>query len=188
MKTETLFDNELDAGPSSLMGPPRVGEEAARIEIRRDREWFGKIRDYEIFVDGVSAPPLGRSGPVRYRVRPGWHSVMAKMDWCRSETVSVYLQADQHVILNCGTADGVRGLNRSMLVLLAATFLIGLPGILIDRWFPHWKEGITALLVQTLFFVCLATLGLCEILLFSKMMPWKPPGSLIQLVQVEVDG
>ncbi|MCL2364501.1 MAG: hypothetical protein FWC71_07560 [Defluviitaleaceae bacterium] len=57
------------------------------IRITRGSTWADKIRKYKIFIDDVYQGDIERDQTKDYEVPHGIHTVVAKIDWCTSNTV-----------------------------------------------------------------------------------------------------
>ena len=186
---DDLFDNQLDAGPASTTGPPSAWEEAATIVVRRRGEWFGTKCVYKVTLDGLAVAPVGTEGSMLYRVRPGWHAISAGQSWVRTETLGVHLAADERAVFVVGMhADVTRLWNSApdflALMLGFAGVALGLAGL-----FPAWEAMLSLIVLKGLAFPCLACAGLCQLLAFRRMMPWRPPGTFFFLERIdEIEG
>lgn len=57
-----------------------------RRTANRFPDWF---RKYALLVDGEQVGKVGRAGEVEVGVAPGRHAILAKVDWCSSNTLEV---------------------------------------------------------------------------------------------------
>ncbi len=72
------------------------------IEVARTKAWWrDRFRAYEVLVDGEVAGALKRGEKVAISVEPGWHEVLARIDWCGSPPVALDLAPGQTARLEC---------------------------------------------------------------------------------------
>lgn len=67
----------------------------ARIVLTRPREWFGRFRKLQFTVDGEVVAAVKIGATVEVRVEPGPHELQLQMDWCRSPSLPIVVQAGE---------------------------------------------------------------------------------------------
>lgn len=145
-------------------------DDDAFIEVRHEA-WFGLWRTFEISIDDHPVGQVGRRSPGQYRVPPGWHTVTARMDWARSEAVSVRVDPGERAAFCCCMERFTARLYVTTMVLLGIMLVIASTGT------ASWASA--GLLRQALHLTFLGSLGvlaICELLLFCRMTPWNSPG------------
>jgi hypothetical protein len=76
---------------------------SSRIILTRVVDYFAMWRKYRVFVDGQKV------GTILYRkteylsVRPGRHRVQVRIDWWRSNLVSIDIAEGEDIYLECGS-------------------------------------------------------------------------------------
>jgi len=78
----------------------------AMIRITRTNEFTNRFRDYRIFIDGRFAGVIANGETKDFATIAGTHTVIAKIDWCSSEEVTVHFS-------NGETKDFVVGGNKT---------------------------------------------------------------------------
>lgn len=64
----------------------------ATIRVERERSgWTDRARAYRVFVDGVEVGRLANGESGDYPADPGRHELFLKIDWCRSEKLTLDL-------------------------------------------------------------------------------------------------
>jgi hypothetical protein len=172
----------LEAGFSNLSD----SDEWGIIEVRHASNWFGVYRDFEISIDGRVVGRVGRRAPGRYRVAPGWHTLAARMDWVRTQCASIVVDSDEHAVFRCGMVSfysRIWTVTVIMIGLLLALSAIpyGMGWVFprLDSWRP--------LIFGVCSLPCLMALGVCELIVFSGMTPWSPPGRVMRLFRLPVE-
>lgn len=156
--------------------------ERAAIEVRRAAKWFGVLRAFEVSIDDCWVGRAGWNVPGRFPVSPGRHTVAAKMDWVKTKAVPIDLDPGECLVFVCDMESSCRRAWNVALLMLGV--LITLSGIsLCVTWAFPWLKSHTASLVGVCGLPCLAAMGVCEIIVFSRMMPWSAPGRALRLVQ-----
>jgi len=74
----------------------------ATIKIQRTSEYNNKLRDFGIYVDGIKVGTIADGAVKEFTTTPGTHVVMAKIDWCSSQNVSVVVVVDKAAMLEVG--------------------------------------------------------------------------------------
>ena len=88
--------------------PPQITDDLrhelagdSTIRVTRGVSFADRLRAYRIIVDGVERARLNAGKSVDISVAAGGHSVVAKIDWCGSPTVSLRVDADATATLEC---------------------------------------------------------------------------------------
>jgi hypothetical protein len=127
------FDNQLDDGSAAAV-ERFIQDGAAVIEIQRRREWVAGFRSFKIVLDDRVVGSVGTSAHTLCYVRPGWHTLMAKMDGIKTETLSIWLEQDDRAVFLVGVRPEVtRALDRTWSAFGA--FLV------LRRALPWWPPG-----------------------------------------------
>lgn len=67
----------------------------AQIEITRSSEYANRLRSIKIFIDNEHAGSISNGETKSFDVSEGSHSVQAKIDWGRSNTVTIEIGKDE---------------------------------------------------------------------------------------------
>lgn len=59
------------------------------IKISRDSSYCDRLRKYKVYIDDEYVGLINANETCEYNVKPGKHTVYAKIDWCRSNAISV---------------------------------------------------------------------------------------------------
>ena len=157
-------------------------EQEAFIEVRHAAS-FGVWRTFAITIDDHRVGEVGRHSPGRYRVPPGRHTLAARMDWVRTQTVTVYLHTGERAVFRCGMEVFAARLWVIALILLGVVVGVTAVSILLARVLPgHIRYGLSVFAG-----CCFCPLGLCELIVFSRMRPSSPPGRVMRLFRLPVE-
>ena len=72
----------------------------AIIRIHRSNEYTNSLRSYQVYIDGRKSGTLRNAEVREFKVEPGTHSVVAKIDWASSNEVEVEVKEDEVKELN----------------------------------------------------------------------------------------
>ena len=90
------------------------------IRMRRTTSYADGLRAYRIVVNGQEVARVSPGQSVDIPVRPGTHSVVAKIDWCSSPTLTCSVKPGEVAHFECG--NNLRGF-RIVSALFYAVFL-----------------------------------------------------------------
>jgi hypothetical protein len=74
----------------------------AIVEVQRD--FIGlrdHLRSYQVVIDEEVVGQLGAGESQAFEVDPGPHELFLKVDWCRSEKLTIALKPEQTVAFRC---------------------------------------------------------------------------------------
>lgn len=74
----------------------------AIIRVQRSREYNNRMRDYKIFIDGKQVGTIANGETKDFETTLGQHIVTAKIDWCSSPDISVFVKDNLVTILRVG--------------------------------------------------------------------------------------
>jgi len=72
------------------------------LQIQRSTEQNNRRRSFKIFIDGKEAGTIENGELKSFTVIPGAHKIQARIDWCGSPEVQVYLSEGQTQTLQLG--------------------------------------------------------------------------------------
>jgi hypothetical protein len=122
------------------------------IILQRHNEYVNSQRGYRIFIDGVEAGKIGNGETKSYAVAAGSRKVMAKIDWCGSEEIEVYVKEGESVTV------AVSGFRFSNWLMPLSSGIIAL----------HFILGMTIDFSYLIFLVIPVLLGLIYLLTIGK--------------------
>jgi hypothetical protein len=102
-----MQDADQFAAPQPVSEKSRSGNHGSVIRVTRPTSFVDALRAYRIIVDGVESARINSGKTVDVPVNPGSHSVVAKVDWCGSQTVCLDVDAGDTIHLEC--ANNSRG-------------------------------------------------------------------------------
>ena len=65
----------------------------ATIRINRPNEWANINRNYKIYIDGRFAGEIANDTTKEFPTTEGQHTIIAKIDWCSSQEISINVSA-----------------------------------------------------------------------------------------------
>lgn len=71
--------------------------EKSTIRIRRAEDFFGMARKLKVLIDDEHVTDLKYGEGIDIHVRPGFHTVRVKMDWCTCRPAGVKLDSGEQV-------------------------------------------------------------------------------------------
>ncbi len=159
-----------------------VWEQGAIIEVRHAANWFGLHRSIEVSIDGYRVGSVGRKTPGRYRVAPGRHTLEARMDWCRTQSVSIDMDANERAVFHFSMERFYSRVWTLAVIVLGMLYAAwGISNGL--AWTFPWLSSLPRIVIGYFGIPCLLVLGVCELIVFSRARPWSPPGHLFRLIR-----
>jgi len=79
----------------------------AALRIRRPIQFADLIRKYRLFVDDVQMGEIRPDSEIEIQVTPGTHCVLARIDWCSSNSLQIEIEQGQVFDLEVGS--NIRG-------------------------------------------------------------------------------
>ncbi len=75
-------------------------EKTGKLEIHRESQLVAKLRSYSIFVDGEKAGSVRDGSTAMFSLAPGSHDVSVKIDWKKSNTITITAETAKTIKLN----------------------------------------------------------------------------------------
>jgi len=72
------------------------------IKIKRTNEFINMARNYKIFIDGQFVGKIANGATKDFPTTSGQHTVIAKIDWCSSPSISVDISTNETKYLIVG--------------------------------------------------------------------------------------
>jgi hypothetical protein len=67
----------------------------AKLFIKRKKEWNNRARKFKLYIDGEKVDNIGNGEIKEFELKPGKHTVIAKIDWMSSPEFKVDLSDDK---------------------------------------------------------------------------------------------
>jgi hypothetical protein len=67
----------------------------AIIRIERKKQFINILRDYQIYINGQIAGTLSNGETQDFIIHPGQHTLVAKIDWCKSQEFQIMVEENQ---------------------------------------------------------------------------------------------
>jgi len=99
-----LFSGQLNLSPQRILR--QDNEIRTGISLRRIRDLIGIYRGLQVFLDGQEIGQLLYGARCSFGALPGRHEIYVRMDWCRSEPLSLTIDSGGVVQLECGCRFG----------------------------------------------------------------------------------
>src|SRR5690242_13723550 len=74
-----------------------------RLVIQRSRDYTGLARRLNVYLDGIQIGSVKSGDTETFMVAPGQHSLYVRMDWKRSDALSLNLESGTTTNLLCGS-------------------------------------------------------------------------------------
>lgn len=92
----------------------------ATIIIHRKGSFNNRMREYHLFLDGKKVASIGNGQSKEVETTAGQHTIIAKIDWCSSQELTLILSENEKVTL---TVDGFKNSNWIMPLALGSISL-----------------------------------------------------------------
>jgi hypothetical protein len=96
-----------------------IQPEPVTLTITRTTSYADRIRGYRVMLDGAKVASLKAGEATTLQTTPGHHSLVLKIDWCRSNCVEFDARSGENLSFECGSS--MPGL-RLLLAILYITF------------------------------------------------------------------
>lgn len=83
-------------------GPAKKGDSPTSIIIRRPPQFVNRLRKYHLLSDDKEIGEVGNGEEKVFGVMSGKHSFYIKLDWIKSEALTLDVRAGETVRLVCG--------------------------------------------------------------------------------------
>ncbi len=77
------------------MGLLRLSRESGRTD---------RYRDYRVVLDGIEIGRISDGQAESFKIAPGQHTLVLKIDWCRSNRLVVDIAASETWTVSCGSS------------------------------------------------------------------------------------
>lgn len=67
----------------------------ATIILNRTSEYVNRLRNYGVYIDGKKVGTIANGDTKEFVVTPGHHSIVTKIDWCSSKTITFDIGHDE---------------------------------------------------------------------------------------------
>ena len=71
------------------LSAPRL---AGRLLVKRPSQYADMVRRYRLYIDGRRVGTIKRSEELAFELPAGEHEIVARIDWCRSNFLSVTMR------------------------------------------------------------------------------------------------
>jgi hypothetical protein len=106
------------------------------VRIRRPTQWADVLRHYRIFVDGQNVAKIARDTHVQFDLPAGQHTIIARIDWCSSNSIVLDVEENSLHHLEVGSRIK-RGMTRS-----DVEAILGPPVASTDFRWPNGTRGV----------------------------------------------
>ncbi len=73
------------------------------IEIKRTSQHFARLRAIDIYINGTKTGNVIDDETKLFELPPGPHQVFAKIDWCKTQVLTLNIIAGETITLLCGS-------------------------------------------------------------------------------------
>ncbi len=93
----------------------------SKIKLSRDSGYADRVRKYKVICDGEEVAQVGNGETIEFETAPGEKEIYLKIDWCRSNKVTVSVPPGGEAKLNGGSS--LRGFK----VFIAVFYVLFMP-------------------------------------------------------------
>jgi len=101
----------------------------ATIILNRTSEYVNRLRNFGVYIDGKKVGTIANGDRKEFNVSPGQHSIVTKIDWCSSKTITFDLTDDEIKELKVGGFKNAKWL-------MPTTFIV-----IVLSYIANWKYG-----------------------------------------------
>ena len=96
----------------------------ATIILNRTSEYLNRLRSYAVYIDGKKAGTIANGETKEFAVTAGHHSIVTKIDWCSSKTISFTISDDEIKEFKVGGFKNAKWLMPAALIVIVLNYLL----------------------------------------------------------------
>lgn len=101
----------------------------ATIRLTRTSEYVNRLRDYGIYIDGKKIGVIANGETKEFTVSTGQHSIVTKIDWCSSPTLTFSIGDNEIRNFKVGGFKNAKWLMPTVFILIVLSYIV------------NWKYG-----------------------------------------------
>ena len=98
----------------------------ATIILNRTSEYVNRLRNYSVYIDGKKVGTLADGETKEFVVTPGHHSIVTKIDWCSSKTITFDLSDDEMKEFKVGGFKNAGWLVPTAIIVIVLSYIVNL--------------------------------------------------------------
>ncbi|MBO9681290.1 MAG: hypothetical protein J7502_01235 [Flavisolibacter sp.] len=98
----------------------------ATIILNRTSEYVNRLRDYGVYIDEKKVGTIANGEIKEFNVSAGQHSIVTKIDWCSSQTVTFDISDDEVKNFKVGGFKNAKWLMPTGLIIIVLSYIVNL--------------------------------------------------------------
>jgi len=98
----------------------------ATIILNRTSEYVNRLRNYAVYIDGKKIGTIANGETKEFNVSPGQHSIVTKIDWCSSPTVTFDISDDEVRNFKVGGFKNAKWLMPTAVIVFLLSYIVNL--------------------------------------------------------------
>ena len=98
----------------------------ATIILNRTSEYVNRLRNYGVYIDGKKVGTIANGDTKEFNVSPGQQSIVTKIDWCSSQTVTFDISNDEVKNFKVGGFKNAKWLMPTALIVIVLSYIVNL--------------------------------------------------------------
>ena len=98
----------------------------ATIILNRTSEYVNRLRNYGVYIDGKKVGTIANGDTKEFNVSPGQQSIVTKIDWCSSQTVTFDIGNDEVKNFKVGGFKNAKWLMPTALIVIVLSYIVNL--------------------------------------------------------------
>lgn len=96
----------------------------ATIILNRTSEYVNRLRNYGVYIDGKKVGTIANGETKKFNVSPGQHSIVNKIDWCSSPTVTINISDDEVKSFKVGGFKNANWLMPTAFIVIVLSYIV----------------------------------------------------------------
>lgn len=98
----------------------------ATIILNRTSEYVNRLRKYGVYIDGKKVGTIANGETKEFGLTPGHHSIVTKIDWCSSKTITFDISDDEMKEFKVGGFKNAKWLMPTALIIIVLSYIVNL--------------------------------------------------------------
>ncbi len=98
----------------------------ATIILNRTSEYVNCLRNYDVYIDGKKVGTIANGKIKEFVVTPGHHSIVTKIDWCSSNTITFAISDVEIKEFKVGAFKNAKWLMPTAIIIIGLSYIVNL--------------------------------------------------------------
>ena len=95
-----------------------------KVVLNRTSEYINRFRNYSIYIDGKKVGTIANGETKEFNVSSGQHSLVSKIDWCSSPTMTFNISDNEIKNFNVGGFKNAKWVMPAALIMIVLSYVV----------------------------------------------------------------